>query len=108
MLICDTICNQELIQRMIDKLQNTFVVKDFERLNSFRGIKVMRTKRSYTSPNRSIFIISQKKGQLQEDKLVGQKRISKYDDQPLEDFIQYKSMVDALKYYTLTMPNIVY
>ena len=105
--------DQVLIQQLITKLNTAFALRDFGILSYFLGIEVLYDEDfMYLSEHKYISDLLDKTEMLDTKPaktpgVIG-KTLSKYDGVPFDDQTQYRSIVGALQYATLTRPYIAY
>lgn len=101
------------ISKLLCSLGNEFAIKDLGSVRYFLGIEVL--------PNSHSLLLSQQKyclDLLARTNVIGAKplstpisltlRLSKFTGKPLSDPTEYKSIVGALQYATLTRPDITF
>ena len=101
------------IDSLISNLGSKFAIKDLESLSYFLGIHVTKIENDlYLHQGKYVVDL------LRRMKMTGAKpaptpcitgaKLSKFSGDPLSDPTEYRSMVEALQYLTLTRPNISY
>lgn len=106
--------NSSLVKDLITKLNNTFALKQLGRPDYFLGIEVHRL------PSRSILLTQSKyihellacanmiNCHITVTPMVSTAKLSKHGSDLIEDPHQYRSLVGALQYITLTRPKIAF
>jgi hypothetical protein len=105
--------HQSVISSLITQLQTKFSIKDLGNLAFFLGIQVTRTEKSLHLCQAKYI-----KELLNRTRMIGAKpapspcpagsKLSKLDGEPLPDPTEYRQVVGALLYCTLTRPDLAY
>ncbi|KAH9680638.1 retrovirus-related pol polyprotein from transposon RE1 [Citrus sinensis] len=105
--------NPQLIQQVIQDMHHTFALKDLGDLNYFLGIEVVKSATGlYLSQAKYIADILAKHDMVYSSPVSTPTSTSQYLTKDSDDIIQnvsqYRSIVGALQYVTLTRPDIAY
>jgi hypothetical protein len=101
----------KLIQSIIAQLQQEFPVKDLGLLHFFLGIQVSRTDQGLHLCQAKYIFDLLHRANMQDAKPAKSPspfglKLSKYDGHPLSDPTEYRQVVGALQYCTVTHPEI--
>ncbi|KAL5554993.1 hypothetical protein UlMin_037229 [Ulmus minor] len=105
--------SSEMISSLITRLDSVFALRDLGRLSYFLGIEVSYNEGSiHLSQTKYISDLLHKTDMFDSKPAktpgaVG-KTLSKFDGDPVEDVTQYRSVVGALQYVTMTRPDIAF
>jgi len=105
--------HQSVISSLITQLQIKFLIKDLGNLAFFLGIQVTRTKNSLhlcqaKYINELLNRTSMIGAKLAPSPCPASSKLSKLDGEPLPDPTEYRQVVGALLYCTLTRPDLAY
>jgi hypothetical protein len=103
--------NLVVIQSLISQLQKKFPLKDLGPLGFFLGIQAHRIADSlHLCQKKYVTDLLHRTGMLgskpAHSPCSSTSKLSKYDGEPFLDPLEYRSVVGALQYYTLTRPNL--
>jgi hypothetical protein len=103
--------NLMAIQSLISTLQQQFPLKDLGNLSFFLGIQAHRTSDSlHLCQTKYVVDLLHRTGMLgskpARSPCSSSSKLSKYDGEPLIDPFEYRSVVGALQYCTLTRPDL--
>ena len=101
------------INRIIKVLDQSFAIKDLGELNYFLGIQIKRNeKEMFLSQQNYIAEILQRTNMHQAKSLptpmTSSSRLSKFKGEAINNATQYRSIIGALQYETITRPDICY
>jgi transposase InsO family protein len=105
--------HSQVISSLITRMQKEFPVKDLGPLSYFLGIQVTRTPDGLHLCQSKYVADLLAKARMTDAKPVNSpcasgSKLSRFDGAPLLDFSEYRSIVGALQYCTLTRPDIAY
>jgi hypothetical protein len=102
-----------LISALISRMQQEFPVKDLGPLSYFLGIQATRTSNGLQLCQSKYVADLLTRTQMQDAKptpspCAAGSKLSKFDGETLPDYSEYRSIVGALRYCTLTRPDIAF
>ena len=108
-----TASSTDLLRRITDRLHSEFAMTDLGDLHHFLGISVTRSPNGlFLSQRQYVVDLLQHVGMAEchstATPVDTRAKLSATDSAPIEDATQYRSLVGALQYLTLTRPDIAY
>ena len=106
--------NSEEINRIVHKLDQNFAIKDLGELKKFLGIQVIRKTNGELILSQQNYIteILQRANMHKANPLptpmISNLRLSKHKGEAIDNAKQYRSIIGALQYATITRPDICY
>lgn len=104
--------NNTEVDRIIHCLRSTLPIKDLGPLHYFLGIEVLRQKKDVILSQRQYILDILQRAGLSDCKPVSSpmsiSQVLSIDDSPLSDPVQYRQIVGALQYATLSRPDIAF
>ncbi|PRQ46863.1 putative RNA-directed DNA polymerase [Rosa chinensis] len=105
--------NSSHISHLIHNLNSLFSMKDLGSVHYFLGIVAVYNGDHLHLTQHKYIVDLLKKTKLHDSRpyptpVLSGKKLSVYDGVQLEDLSEYRSIVEALQYLTLTRPNICY
>ena len=103
--------NDKELQHLIHSLNRSFSLKDLGALSYFLGIEVQYTpEKILLSQKRYVTELLQRTKMLESNPLptpmLSNLKLTRFDGDPVDDAILYRSVVGALQYATITRPEI--
>ncbi|KAL3634075.1 hypothetical protein CASFOL_021129 [Castilleja foliolosa] len=105
--------NDRLIHKLVEKLQGHFSIKDLGQIHHFLGIEVTKSCEGFHLCQREyIKKLLWKAKMLNASKcstpMITSSHLSRYVGNPVQDAAEYRSIVGALHYVTITRPEICF